>query len=236
MLIPAINGKCYDLLRRGLELRFLCVVQATHFFILGGINRMMDLVKSLFKNPGSKIKGAILWLYAFSMVMLIIGLCILCLVILFTAGFGWFLLSILASAIILIVVAAFSWLSYITTYGLGELMENIEQINKSILTINANLKQQKADSNAGTDSIKVTTSETLDELKRGILSFTPSNDFKKMIAQAAEMSSAANAAWIIKSMNVTIQRSIEKEYISSLLTLSDGEIKEIIEKLHKNYN
>jgi len=34
MLVPVNNGKCYDLLRRGLELRFLCVAKAAHFFIL----------------------------------------------------------------------------------------------------------------------------------------------------------------------------------------------------------
>ena len=131
---------------------------------------MLDLIKSLFENPGTKLKKAVVILYAVAISVLVVSLGILCLVILFTVGFGWFLLSVLASALILILFMLSSWLAYIASYGLGELMENVEQINKSILTINANLKQQKADSNAESNQVhknpSPTTNKFIEQIRR----------------------------------------------------------------------
>jgi hypothetical protein len=59
-----------------------------------------------------------------------------------------------------------------------------------------------------------------------------SDAFKKLIIKAYSMNSAGNTAFILRSMQSTIVDPVEKEYISSLFTHPDNEIKDIVKDLY----
>jgi hypothetical protein len=72
----------------------------------------------------------------------------------------------------------------------------------------------------------------IESVKNANINFVASIAFNSLITKAYRMSTAGNTVFILKSLQSTLTNPVEKEYISTLLTLSDGEIKEIVNILY----
>ena len=211
MLVPITNGKCYDLLRRGLELRFLCVAKAAHFFIL-----LED--KIMFDNIGSKLK-------TISSVFCIIGI-----ILSIVGGVVLMFANFLIGFLVALFGSVFSWLATIGLYGIGEAADNSAKILKILQ--NGDALQLEKDEKEKIVQKKMSNldSEQIEKLNKYGISFAPTVVFRNVFSTAAQLRSADEIISCLESSLEILKHEDEKEFVSQALHSSN--LKELVHSVN----